>query len=34
MSRWTAQDKEAHRTEIMQRLNAAMPSGNAGIRLD
>jgi len=26
MSRWTAQDKEAHRTEIMRRVNAAMPS--------
>ncbi|HEY9597677.1 MAG TPA: class I SAM-dependent methyltransferase [Cyanophyceae cyanobacterium] len=26
MPRWTAQEKEAHRTEIMQRITAAMPS--------
>lgn len=26
MSRWKAQDKEAYRTEVMQRITAAMPS--------
>ncbi|MEA5627572.1 hypothetical protein, partial [Nostoc sp. UHCC 0251] len=26
MPRWTAQEKEAYRTEVMQRVTAAMPS--------